>query len=108
MNVFKEQWFDFLVTYVVFVLSLSFSKAVSPLFYAPALLFAYFLFRSSNLWLFETDFIKGIMRNLLLCHKKLGGNLSSFSTSLAAHMAILFFLYLPALALASRLSKALL
>ncbi len=61
MNIFRIAWLDYLVTYVVFIVLWSLSRAVDPLIYLPTLLFAYYVYRGSNSWLFETTNFKKLM-----------------------------------------------
>ncbi|TDR74826.1 hypothetical protein DFP78_106157 [Photobacterium lutimaris] len=42
MNIVKIAWVDYLVTYLIFILMLSCGKAVSPMFYLPAILLGYY------------------------------------------------------------------
>lgn len=54
MNIFKSAWIDYCITYILFVGFWSLARSFDPLFYLPTLLFAFYVYLSSNNWLFET------------------------------------------------------
>ncbi|EKA5635961.1 hypothetical protein OKZ62_001865 [Vibrio navarrensis] len=65
MNILRKKWLDYLLTYVSFILFLAAAKEWSPLWCLPSALFAYYVYRGTSVWLFETDKMKLMMARQL-------------------------------------------
>jgi hypothetical protein len=64
MNIFKVQWLDYIVTYIVTTTLFYLTFYVNPLFCFPAGWFAYYLQRGTVNWLYKTDQINNIVEKM--------------------------------------------